>query len=110
MKDSSLVKKAKTLAGMYKAGILIAKEAQDGTTSHEIDNFVQISQAVLADKRFGNKGVYRYDIDQQTCFTFRGDDVIVISPYGHRLHIFYCEWDDAIDGHLPIYFLGSYKK
>lgn len=108
--DKILLKKAKTLAGMYKAGILIAKEAQDGTTTHELDNFVQISIAILEDKRFGRKGICRYNIDRQTCFTFRGNDVIIIASYGRSFHIFYCEWDAAIEGHLPIYFLGSYKK
>lgn len=104
-----LLKKAKKLAKHFKAGLFPGREAQDGTTSYEKDNFVQISIAVLEDKRFGKKGICRYDLDRQTCFTFQGDDVIVIAPYGHRLHIFYCEWDEAIDGHLPIYFLGSYQ-
>lgn len=105
-----LLKKAKNLAKHFKAGLFPGREAQDGTTSHEKDNFVQISIAVLEDKRFGKKGIYRYNIDRQTCFTFRGNDVIIIAPYGRSFHIFYCEWDAAIEGHLPIYFLGSYKK
>lgn len=107
--DTKIIKKAKELAKHFKAGLFPGREAQDGTTTHELDNFVQISIAIFEDKRFGQKGICRYNIDRQTCFTFRGDDVIVIAPYGHKLHIFYCEWDETIEGHLPIYFLGSYQ-
>ena len=107
--DKSALKKAKNLARLFKAGLLLGREAQAGTITYEKDNFVQISVAVLEDKRFGKKGKCKYDWDQQTCFTDRGDDVVVIAPYGNRLHLFYCGWDEIIDGHLPIYFLGSYR-
>lgn len=107
--DKLLFNKAKIMARMFKVGVLLGREAQDGTTSYEKGNFVQISIAVFKDKRFGKKGVYRYDVNRQTCFVFKKNDVVVIAPYGNRFHFFYCEYDKTIDGHLPIYFLCSYR-
>lgn len=98
------------LARMYKAGILLAKEAQNGTVSYEKDNVVQILKVVLSDKCFGKKSQYRYDVDKQHCFVFKKNDVVVIAPHGNRFHLFYCEYDETIEGHLPIYFLGILKN
>lgn len=107
--DQKVIEMAKHLAGLFKAGLLPSREAQDGTVSSEKENFVQISIAVLKDKHFGKKGRCLYDIDLQICFVFENNDVVVMAPHAGQIHIFYCEWDDVIEGHLPINFLGSYQ-